>query len=58
MKLSDDLLEGAAAAAIFLGVKERSVRWMVENGEIPVIRKGRKLFFRKTELERAFQAVA
>ncbi|UUL84303.1 hypothetical protein [Sphingomonas qomolangmaensis] len=31
---------------------------MVEGGHLPVIRKGRKLFFRKSELEQAFRSAA
>lgn len=56
--LSDDLLEGAAAAAGYIGIKPRSVYRMTETGDLPAIRKGRKLFYRKSDLERAFQAVA
>lgn len=56
--LSEDLLEGAAAAADYLGLKPRSVYRMTESGDLPVIRKGRKLFYRKSDLERAFQAAA
>jgi hypothetical protein len=54
--LSDDLLKGAEAAAAFLGpvVTPRSVYHMVEQGHLPVIRKGRTLFFRKSDLEIAF----
>jgi hypothetical protein len=54
--LSDDLLKGAEAAAAFLGpvVTPRSVYHMVEQGHLPVIRKGRTLFFRKSDLEFAF----
>jgi excisionase family DNA binding protein len=56
--LSEDLLEGAAAAAGFIGIKARTVYRMTESGELPVIRKGRKLFYRKSDLERAFQVAA
>lgn len=52
--LSEDLLDGAAAAAKFLGLKPRQVYRLTEAGEIPVIRKGGKLFYRKSQLERAF----
>ena len=58
MNLSDDLVAGAEAAATFIGIKPRAVYHLVEAGELPVIRKGRRLYFRKSELERAFQAVA
>lgn len=53
--LSDDLLEGASAAATYLGLKPRAVYRLTEAGELPVIRKGRKLFYRKSDLQRAFQ---
>jgi excisionase family DNA binding protein len=56
--LADDLLSGAKAAAQFIGVPPRAVYHMVEAGDLPVIRKGRKLFFRKSELEAAFRAAA
>ena len=52
--LSEDLLDGAAAAARYLGLKPRTIYRMAETGEIPVIRKGGKLFFRKSLLEQAF----
>lgn len=56
--LSEDLLDGAAAAAEFLGLKRRTVYRLTESGDLPVIRKGTKLFYRKSDLERAFQATA
>ncbi len=54
--LNDDLLSGANAAATFIGQSRRVVYHMVEAGHLPVIRKGRKLFFRKSELEAAFRS--
>lgn len=54
--LSDDLLEGAAAAASYLGLKRGTVYRLVEASEIPAIRKGNKIFFRKSELDRAFRS--
>jgi excisionase family DNA binding protein len=58
--LSDDLIKGARAAAGYLGLSERSVYHMTEQGQLPVIRigKSRCLFYRKSDLERVFQAVA
>jgi excisionase family DNA binding protein len=56
--LSEDLLEGAAAAAAFIGLKRRTVYRLTENGDLPVIRKGKKLFYRKSDLERAFRPAA
>ncbi len=52
--LSNDLLSGASAAAAFIGVTPRAVYHLVEAGHLPAIKKGRKLYFRKSELERAF----
>ncbi len=54
--LSTDLLQGAKAAASYIGVKPRAVYHMVENEQLPVIRRGRRLFFRKSELEAAFRS--
>jgi hypothetical protein len=31
---------------------------MVETGQLPCVRMGRKIYFRKSELERAFSAAA
>ena len=58
MQLADDLLPGASAAAAYIGVTPRAVYHLVEAGHLPTIRKGRKLYFRKTELEAAFRAAA
>ena len=58
MTLSEDLLAGASAAANYIGVKPRAVYHMVETQSLPVIRKGKRLYFRKSELERAFSAAA
>ncbi len=58
MALKDDLLAGANEAAAYIGVKPRSIYHMVEGGQLPTIRMGRKLYFRKSELERAFSAAA
>lgn len=56
--LSDDLLEGADEAATYLGLKRGTVYRLVAANEIPAIHKGRKIFFRKSELDRAFQSAA
>jgi len=54
--LSADLLSGAKAAAEYIGESPRAVYHMVENGSLPCIRKCRKLYFRKSELEAAFRS--
>jgi excisionase family DNA binding protein len=56
--LSDDLLNGASAAAGYVGVTQRTIYRMADSGHIPVIRKGRKLYFRKSDLDKAFTAEA
>ena len=56
--LSNDLLSGAKAAADYIGESPRAVYHLVENGHLPCVRKGRKLYFRKSELERAFSSEA
>lgn len=54
--LAEDLLTGARAAAVYVGVPPRAIYHMVESGCLPVTRMGRRLFFRKSELNRAFSA--
>lgn len=58
MNLASDLIAGAEAAAAFSGLSARSIYHMVEAGQLPVIKKGRRLFFRKSELEKAFSSEA
>lgn len=57
--LSYDLIEGAEAAARFVRLNggARAIYRMSANGHLPVIRKGRKLFYRKSDLEAAFQVL-
>jgi excisionase family DNA binding protein len=56
--LSNDLLSGAKAAAEYIGETPRAVYNMADKGLLPVIRKGRKLYFRKSELDAAFRSEA
>ncbi len=56
--LADDLLPGATAAAAFIGVTPRAVYHLVEAGHLPAIKKGKRLYFRKSELELAFTSAA
>lgn len=58
MLLADDLLSGAKAAAEYLGETERAVYNMADKGLLPCIRKGRKLYFRRSELQDAFRSGA
>lgn len=54
--MNTDLIEGAARAASFTGLSRRKIYRLAEQGHVPVVRKGRRLYFRKSELERAFRA--
>ena len=56
--LSADLINGAAAAAAYTGLPQRTIYHLVETGQLPAIRKGRRLYFRKTELEQSFSSAA
>ena len=56
--LNKDLLSGARAAADYIGLKPRAIYHLVEQGHLPVIRKGRKMYFRKHELNAAFRSEA
>lgn len=56
--LKDDLVNGAGAAADYVGLPRRMIYNMTERGLLPVIRKGRRLFYRKSELEAAFRSEA
>lgn len=58
--LSDDLLEGAQGAADYLRLRggRRAIYRMTEAGHLPVIRKGRQLFYRKSDLTKAFSVEA
>lgn len=56
MELKDDLLHGAKAAAEYTGLTPRAIYHLVECGEIPHVKKGRTIFFRKSELDKAFSS--
>lgn len=56
--LNSDLISGAIAAAAYCGLTPREIYHLTENGRLPVIKKGRKLFFKKSELEAAFRSDA
>lgn len=53
--LSDDLLAGAAAAAAYCGLSQRVIYHLTESGALPVKRIGRRLYYRKHELDEAFR---
>ena len=56
--LLDDLIKGAKAVERETEgrINARQVYHMVENGHLPVIRKGRSMYFRRSELDAAFRA--
>lgn len=56
--LNKDLLCGAAAAAVHCGLTGRQIYHLVATGLIPVVRKGGRLYFRKSELDTAFRSPA
>lgn len=50
-----DLITGAAGAAAYTGLPRRKIYRLVDDGHLPCVRKGRRLFFRKSELDGAFR---
>lgn len=54
--LEYDLIQGAAAAAKYCGLKRRKIYRLVETKQLPYIRIGRCLFFRKSELNARFRS--
>ena len=56
--LADDLINGARGAAAYTGLSERTIYHLVESKRLPVTRLGTRLYFRKSELDRVFQAAA
>lgn len=56
--IKDDLIVGARAAGEHIGLSQRFIYAMVERGDLPVIKSGKRLLFRKSELERALTGSA
>lgn len=56
--LADDLIRGAQAASEFLGgaISTQQVYKLTRSGGLPFIKKGRALYYRKSELEAAFRS--
>jgi excisionase family DNA binding protein len=54
--LADDLIAGAKGAAGYSGLTERTIYHLVETKRLPVTKMGGRLYFRKSELEKAFSA--
>ena len=55
--MNADLIDGAAEASKFTGLSRRKIYRLTELGHLPVVRKGRRLFYRRSELEKAFSAL-
>ena len=51
-----DLISGAAAAARFTGLTTRQIYHLVEKGQIPALRLGSRLYFRRFELDCALRS--
>lgn len=51
-----DILAGAHAAAVYTGLSRRLIYRLTEQGHLPVVKKGRRLFFSRSALEQAFNA--
>lgn len=56
--MNQDLVSGAKGAAEYLGITPNAIYHLTRHGQLPVIRKGKRLYYRKTELEAAFQSDA
>ena len=52
--MNSDLIVGADGAACYTGLSRRTVYRLVDDGHMPAVRKGRRLYSRKSELDRAF----
>jgi hypothetical protein len=53
-RLADDLLDGAAAIADYLGFKVSTVFWQVSRNELPVTRMGNRIIGSKKRLSKHF----
>lgn len=54
--LRDDLLKGAQAIADHLGFDRREVYYMAEQKTLPITKKGRLLYARRSELDASFSS--
>jgi len=56
--LSEDLIKGARGVEEYTGgmVTARQAYRLVDEGRLPVIRMGRTMYFRRSELEAAFRS--
>jgi hypothetical protein len=56
-RLADDLLNGAAEIAEFLGTNTREIYWLAKTRRLPIGRLGRKLIASRSQLRRAAKAL-
>lgn len=56
--LKEDLLDGGEAIASFIGLPVQTTYRMIAKGEIPVIKIGKKILGRKTEITARFRSAA
>jgi hypothetical protein len=56
-RLADDLLNGAAEIAEFLGTNTREIYWLARTKRLPIGRLGRKLIASRAQLRRAAKAL-
>lgn len=54
--LNEDLIQGAAGAATYVGVPRRVIYHLAEKGIIPHKKLGRRLYFLRSELDAAFRS--
>ncbi len=55
--LADDLLNGAAAIATYMGWTPRQVFYAAERGYLPIFRRGKRLCARKSTLVRHMEGL-
>lgn len=53
--LNQDLIQGAEQAARYAGLSRRTIYHLVEKEQIPCVRMGSRLYFRRSELDAAFR---
>ncbi|MFC4594276.1 helix-turn-helix domain-containing protein [Sphingobium tyrosinilyticum] len=56
--LKNDLVSGAKGASEYTGLPIRTIYHLSERGLLPVIKKGKSLYFLKSDLDAAFRSGA
>lgn len=56
--LADDLLEGAEAISAYTGEPVRRVYYLAESKRAPIFKRGRRLYGRKSQLDKYYSAEA